>query len=469
MASMEKKRIEHDFMGPIEVPADRYWGAQTQRALTNFRIGHERMPIPIVRAFGTQKRAAAQANVELGLLDKRRGDAIITAAQEVAEGRFDDEFPLVVWQSGSGTQTNMNANEVIAARANEILTGERGGKTPIHPNDHCNMSQSSNDTFPTVMHIAVAEQLERHAVPALQRLTDALDAKAEAFADTLKVGRTHMMDATPVTLGNEFSAYAEQVRNGISRVKAGLPRLQKLAQGATAVGTGLNAAEGFAECFADRVSRATGLRFLTATNKFEAIAAHDTLVEISGALNVLAVSLMKIANDIRLMASGPRSGFAELYLPENEPGSSIMPGKVNPTQVEAMTMVCAQVMGNHVTLTVAGAGGQFELNTFKPVMILNLLQSIALISDACDSFTEKCIRGIEANEESLQAAVERSLMLVTALNPHLGYDKAAQIARKAHRDNSTLKDAAVELGFLDSEAFDRLVRPSDMLGPRRTR
>jgi fumarate hydratase class II len=468
MASTEKKRIEHDFMGPIEVPADRYWGAQTQRALTNFRIGHERMPVPVVRAFGTQKRAAAQANVELGLLDQRRGEAIITAAQEVAEGRFDDEFPLVVWQSGSGTQTNMNANEVIAARANEILTGERGGKSPIHPNDHCNMSQSSNDTFPTVMHIAVTEQLERHAVPALQHLTDALDAKAKAFADTLKIGRTHMMDATPVTLGNEFSAYAEQIRNGISRVKAGLPRLQKLAQGATAVGTGLNAAEGFAECFADHVSRATGLRFLTATNKFEAIAAHDTLVEISGALNVLAVSLMKIANDIRMMASGPRSGFSELWLPENEPGSSIMPGKVNPTQVEAMTMVCAQVMGNHVTLTVAGAGGQFELNTFKPVIILNLLQSIALIADACDSFTEKCVRGIEANEETLKAAVERSLMLVTALNPHLGYDKAAQIARKAYRDNSTLKEAAVELGFLDSEAFDRLVRPSDMLGPTRT-
>ncbi|MQA64714.1 MAG: class II fumarate hydratase [Alphaproteobacteria bacterium] len=467
MADTNNTRIEHDFMGPIEVPAERYWGAQTQRALTNFKIGHERMPIPVVRAFGVQKRAAAEANMDLGLLDRRRGEAIVAAAHDVAEGGMTDEFPLVVWQSGSGTQSNMNANEVIAARANEILTGTRGGKSPVHPNDHCNMSQSSNDTFPTVMHIAVVEQLERYAVPALQHLKDALGEKADAFAGILKIGRTHMMDATPVTLGNEFSAYAEQIRNGIDRLRTGLPRLQRLAQGATAVGTGMNTVEGFAECFADRVSRATGLTFFPAANKFEAIAAHDTLVEVSGALNVLAVSLTKIANDIRMMGSGPRSGLAELSLPENEPGSSIMPGKVNPTQVEALTMVCVQVMGNHVTLTIAGAGGQFELNTFKPVMILNLLQSIALMSDACDSFAKKCIRGIEANEEHLQAGVERSLMLVTALNPRLGYDKAALIARKAYQENTSLKEAAVALGLLDSEEFDRLVRPGDMLRPER--
>jgi fumarate hydratase class II len=467
MPATENMRIEQDFMGPIEVPADRYWGAQTQRALTNFRIGHERMPVPVIRAFGIQKRAAAQANMKLGLLDRRKGEAIVAAAQEVAEGRLTDEFPLVVWQSGSGTQTNMNANEVIAARANEILTGKRGGKSPIHPNDHCNMSQSSNDTFPTVMHIAVTDELARRAIPALQHLTDALNEKADAFAEFLKAGRTHLMDATPVTLGNEFSAYAEQIRNGIDRLRAGLPRLQRLAQGATAVGTGLNTVEGFADCFAECVSDATGMTFLSAANKFEAIAAHDTLVEVSGALNVLAVSLMKIANDIRMMASGPRSGFAELSLPENEPGSSIMPGKVNPTQVEAMTMICAQVMGNQVTMTIAGAGGQFELNTFKPVMILNVLQSIALVADACESFTEKCIRGLDANRAALRSTVDRSLMLVTALNPRLGYDKAALIARKAFQESTSLKEAAVALGLLDAEEFDRLVRPEEMLRPER--
>ncbi|MGE0652954.1 MAG: class II fumarate hydratase [Alphaproteobacteria bacterium] len=467
MPATENMRIEHDFMGPIEVPAERYWGAQTQRALMNFRIGHERMPFPVIRAAGIQKGAAAQANMKLGLLERRKGEAIVAAAQQVAEGRLADEFPLVVWQSGSGTQTNMNANEVIAARANEILTGKRGGKSPIHPNDHCNMSQSSNDTFPTIMHIAVTDELLRRTIPALQHLMEALNEKADTFADILKTGRTHLMDATPVTLGNEFSAYAEQIRNGIDRLRAGLPRVQRLAQGATAVGTGLNTVEGFADCFAECVSDATGLTFLHAANKFEAIAAHDTLVEISGALNVLSVSLMKIANDIRMMASGPRAGFAELSLPENEPGSSIMPGKVNPTQVEAMTMVCAQVMGNHVTMTIAGAGGQFELNTFKPVMILNLLQSIALVADACESFTEKCVRGIAANRDTLRSMVERSLMLVTALNPHLGYDKAALIARKAYQENTSLKEAAVALGLLDAEEFDSLVRPEEMLRPER--
>ncbi|MFQ6018439.1 MAG: class II fumarate hydratase, partial [Kiloniellaceae bacterium] len=388
MSDQAQTRIESDSMGEIAVPADRYWGAQTQRSLQNFKIGGEVMPPALIKALGIQKLAAARTNMKLGVLDTKRGEAICRAAREVADGKLMAHFPLVVWQTGSGTQSNMNANEVIAARANEILTGTRGGKSPIHPNDHCNMSQSSNDSFPTVMHIAAVQQIERETIPALERLHAGLGAKAKAFEGIIKIGRTHLMDATPLTLGQEFSGYAKQVEYGIDRLQASLTRLRPLAQGGTAVGTGLNAVKGFAECFADMVAENTVLPFESAENKFEGLAAHDAIVEASGALNVVAVSLMKIANDIRLMGSGPRCGFAELLLPANEPGSSIMPGKVNPTQAEAMTMVCAQVIGNHVTVTVAGSNGHFELNAFKPVMIYNLLQSAKLIGDACNSFTE---------------------------------------------------------------------------------
>ena len=465
MSDQAKTRTESDSMGKIAVPADRYWGAQTQRSLQNFRIGSEAMPPALIRAFGTQKLAAARTNMELGLLDETLGAAICEAAGEVAAGELDAHFPLVVWQTGSGTQTNMNANEVIAGRANEILTGTRGGKAPVHPNDHCNLSQSSNDSFPTVMHIAAVQQLERETIPALVRLAGAIEAKAKAFADIIKIGRTHLMDATPLTLGQEFSGYAKQLEFGVDRVRGSLSRLYGVAQGGTAVGTGLNAVEGFAERFAEILAELTGLPFVSADNKFEGIATHDAVVEASGALNVLAVSLMKIANDIRLLGSGPRCGLAELLLPANEPGSSIMPGKVNPTQAEAMTMVCAQVMGNHVTVTVAGAGGQLELNAFKPVMIYSLLQSAKLIGDACDSFTVNCIDGLRADETRIRELMEQSLMLVTALNPHIGYDNAARVAKEAWARNTTLKEAAVALGLVTPEQFDEWVRPESMVGP----
>lgn len=462
---MSGVRTETDSFGPIEVPADRYWGAQTQRSLQNFRIGGERMPAPLVRALGIQKRAAAAANMKLGVLDPKLGAAIMAAADEVIDGRLADHFPLVVWQTGSGTQTNMNANEVIANRAIEQLGGTMGAKTPIHPNDHVNMGQSSNDSFPTAMHIAVADEIVRSLIPALEHLRTALDAKADAFQDIVKIGRTHLQDATPLTLGQEFSGYAAQVSYGIGRVKGSLPQLYRLAQGGTAVGTGLNARPGFAEAFAEEVAAFTGLPFVTAENKFEALATHDSLVDVHGHLNTLAVSLMKIANDIRLLGSGPRSGIGELSLPENEPGSSIMPGKVNPTQSEAMTMVCAQVMGNHTTVTVAGATGHFELNVFKPVIAYNVLQSIRLLTDAAMSFTDNCVVGIEANRDRIAKLVSDSLMLVTALNPHIGYDNAAKIAKKAHKEGTSLKEAGRELGLLTDEQFDQWVRPERMVGP----
>jgi len=459
-------RMESDSMGEIAVPADRYWGAQTQRSLQNFKIGGETMPPQLVKAFGVLKLAAARSNMALGELDEKVGAAICQAAEEVVEGQHLDHFPLVVWQTGSGTQTNMNSNEVIAGRANEILTGQRGGKEPVHPNDHCNRGQSSNDSFPTAMHIAAVRQLVEETVPALGRLHAALDSKATAFADIIKIGRTHLMDATPLTLGQEFSGYAKQIELGIRRVEEAVPRLTQLAQGGTAVGTGLNAAVGFAERFAEEVSKITGLKFQTADNKFEALAAHDAIIEASGALNTVACSLMKIANDIRLLGSGPRCGIGELLLPANEPGSSIMPGKVNPTQAEAMTMVCAQVMGNHVTVSIAGSNGHFELNVFKPVLIYSLLQSAKLIADASDSFNQNCVAGITPNTSRIQSLMEESLMLVTALNPHIGYDNAAKVAKKAYAEDKTLKAAAVELGLLTAEQFDDWVRPENMLGPK---
>ena len=459
-------RSETDSFGPIDVPADKYWGAQTQRSIQNFRIGTEKMPAPLVRALGIQKKASALANHELGILDRKMAEAIFTAADEVINGTLADNFPLVVWQTGSGTQTNMNANEVIAGRANEILSGARGGKSPVHPNDHVNMGQSSNDSFPTVMHIAAAEQVHHDLIPALEGLHAALDGKAKEFMKIVKIGRTHLQDATPVTLGQEFSGYAQQVKYGIARVKAAMPRLMELAQGGTAVGTGINCKAGFAEKFAGHVEKITGLPFITAPNKFEALAAHDALVELSGALNVLAASLMKIANDVRLLGSGPRCGIGEINLPENEPGSSIMPGKVNPTQAEAMTMVCTQVMGNHVTVTIAGSNGHFELNVFKPVMIFNVLQSIRLLADSCNSFTENCVAGITANEERIGKLLHESLMLVTALNPHIGYDNAAKIAKKAHAEGTTLLDAGKALGLLDDEKFKAWIKPEDMVKPR---
>jgi fumarate hydratase, class II len=458
-------RVETDTFGPIEVPADRYWGAQTQRSLQNFRIGTETMPLPLVRALGIVKQAAAVVNREQGHLDARLADAIVRAAKEVADGALAEHFPLVVWQTGSGTQSNMNANEVIANRANELLGAPLGGKSPVHPNDHVNRSQSSNDTFPTAMHIAAVEQVHHELLPALEHLLAALQAKAEEFREVIKIGRTHLQDATPLTLGQEFSGYAQQIRYGIARVKQTLPRLYELAQGGTAVGTGLNSFPGFAERFAEEVARITGLPFVTAENKFEALATEDASVELSGALNVLAVSLTKIANDIRLLGSGPRCGLGELKLPENEPGSSIMPGKVNPTQCEALTMVCAQVMGNHVTVTISGASGHLELNVFKPVITHNLLQSIRLLADGARSFTDKCVVGIEANRERIDELLHRSLMLVTALNPKMGYDNAAKVAKRAHAEGTTLKEAAIALGLLTAEEFDQLVRPEKMLGP----
>jgi fumarate hydratase class II len=459
-------RTETDSMGAVAVPAGKYWGAQTQRSLENFVIGTERMPVSLIRALGVQKKAAALANMELGMLDMRLGAAIVDAAQEVMSGALDDHFPLLVWQTGSGTQTNMNANEVIANRAIEMLGGQLGSKTPVHPNDHVNLGQSSNDTFSTVMHISAVEQLRHRLIPALEHLEGALQIKAGTFTDIIKTGRTHLQDATPVTLGQEFSGYATQIRHGISRVTSCLPGLSQLAQGGTAVGTGLNCKRGFAEAFAEHVSRIMNIPFTTAENKFEAIAAHDAIVHASGALNTLACSLMKIANDIRLLASGPRCAIGEIQLPDNEPGSSIMPGKVNPTQAEAMTMVCAQVIGNHTTVSVAGSSGQLELNVFKPVMIYNLLQSIRLLADACRSFTDHCVVGIEANRHRIAELLNRSLMLVTALSPVVGYDNAARIAKKAQQDGTTLKEAAIEIGLLTAEEFDKAVRPEHMLGPQ---
>ena len=459
-------RIETDSFGEIEVPADAFWGAQTQRSLQNFDIGTEKMPAGVVRALGVQKKASALANIALGVLDNKLGQAMVQAADEIIEGTLADQFPLSVWQTGSGTQTNMNANEVIAGRANEILSGNRGGKTPVHPNDHVNMGQSSNDSFPTVMHIAAAEMVHHDLIPALETLEAALNKKAREFDKIVKNGRTHLQDATPLTLGQEFSGYAAQIKYNLLRVKSALPRIMMLAQGGTAVGTGINCKVGFAEKFAAEVCEITGLDFVTAENKFEALATHDALVELSGALNVLAVSLMKIANDIRLMGSGPRSGIGELLLPENEPGSSIMPGKVNPTQCEALTMVCAQVMGNHVAVTVAGSNGHFELNVFKPVIIYNVLQSIELLAGGARSFTDRCLVGIEPNHERIKYLMENSLMLVTALNPHIGYDNAAKIAKKANKEGKSLREAGIELGLLTSDQYDQWVKPEDMIHPK---
>ena len=458
-------RIETDSFGPIEVPATHFWGAQTQRSLQNFKIGGERMPLPLIHAFGVLKKAAALANMKLGALDAKLGDAIVKAAEEVGSGRMDAEFPLVVWQTGSGTQTNLNVNEVISNRAIEILGGTMGSKKPVHPNDHVNMSQSSNDSFPTAMHIAAATQIIDNLIPALRHFQQAVEKKAEEFQDIVKIGRTHLQDAVPLTLGQEFSGYATQLKYAVARAQDVLPRLYPLAQGGTAVGTGLNAKQGFAEEFARQVAAITGKNFVTAENKFEALACHDAMVETSGMLNTVAVSFMKIANDIRLLGSGPRCGIGEISLPENEPGSSIMPGKVNPTQSEAMTMVAAQIMGNHVAVTVAGSNGHFELNVFKPVMIYNVLQSIRLLADVARSFTDNCVVGIAPNLARIKQLVGDSLMLVTALNPHVGYDNAAKIAKKAHAEGKTLKQAAVELGLLTAADFDRLIKPEDMVHP----
>jgi fumarate hydratase class II len=458
-------RTESDSFGAIEVPADRYWGAQTQRSLQNFDIGGERLPPPLIRALGMVKHCAARANLTLGRIESSLGEAIAEAALAVMDGSLDGHFPLVVWQTGSGTQSNMNANEVIANLASQRLGGVMGSKQPVHPNDHCNLSQSSNDSFPTAMHIAVVEEVHGRLQPALRHLQQALSTRAEDWQHLIKIGRTHLQDATPLTLGQEFSGYAMQLQLGLARVHDALPRLYPLAQGGTAVGTGLNAPIGFDKLFAAEVARCTGLPFVTALNKFEALASHDALVELSGVLNTLAVSLNKIANDIRLLGSGPRSGLGELALPENEPGSSIMPGKVNPTQCEALTMVCAQVMGNHVTVTIAGAQGHFELNVFKPVIAYNVLQSIRLLADAARSFTDHCISGMTANEARIAELLERSLMLVTALAPVIGYDNAALIAKRAHHNGTTLREEAVGGGFVSADEFDRVVRPEQMLGP----
>ena len=457
-------RRETDSLGEILVPADRYWGAQTQRSLENFKIGGERMPQPLIRALGIQKKASALANMALGVLEAPIGNAIVAACEEVIDGSLADHFPLVVWQTGSGTQSNMNANEVIANRAIEILGGVLGSKQPVHPNDHCNRSQSSNDSFPAAMHIAVVEQLNHELVPSLEHLHAALEEKTKAFDDIVKIGRTHLQDATPLTLGQEFSGYARQVANGVARIESAQPRLLQLAQGGTAVGTGLNAPPGFAAAFAREVSAITGFAFRPADNPFEGLATHDALVELSGQLNTIAAGLMKIANDIRLLGSGPRSGLGELILPANEPGSSIMPGKVNPTQTEALTMVAAHVMGNNVAVGVAGSAGHLELNVFKPVMVYNVLQSIRLLADGCRSFTDNCIVGIEPDRRRIERAMNDSLMLVTALNPHIGYDAAATIAKKAYAEGTTLKEAAAALGLVSAEDFDRWVRPEAMVG-----
>lgn len=460
-------RIESDTMGEIKVPADKYYGAQTARSLMNFKIGGETFPRELIRALGILKKAAALTNADLGMLSSEKAELIVKAADEVIEGKLDEHFPLVVWQTGSGTQTNMNSNEVIANRAIEIAGGELGSKKPVHPNDDVNKAQSSNDTFPTAMHIAAVEEINRRLIPMLEKLRDALKAKSEEYADIIKIGRTHLMDAVPLTLGQEFSGYVQQLDNGIDRVKGCLPRLSQLALGGTAVGTGLNTHKDFAVKAAGKISEITGLKFESAPNKFESLAAHDAIVEASGVMKTLAASLMKIANDVRWLGSGPRCGFGELALPANEPGSSIMPGKVNPTQSEALTMVCAQVMGNDVAINFGGASGNFELNVFKPVMIYNLLQSIRLIADASESFTDNCVVGIEPNKDKIEYFLNNSLMLVTALNPHIGYDNAAKVAKKAFNDNSTLAEAAEELGLLTKEEFVQKVVPAEMIGPKK--
>ncbi len=462
---MAETRIETDTMGEIAVPADRLWGAQTQRSLENFRIGGERMPIALVRALAIVKRAAARVNARMGLIEPRLAEAIVHAADEVIEGRHDDEFPLVVWQTGSGTQSNMNMNEVLANRANQFLGGRLGAKSPVHPNDHVNKGQSSNDCFPTAMHVAAAVMLAGELVPALGRMAAALEDKARAWGGIVKIGRTHTQDATPLTLGQEFSGYARQVRAGTERIELTLPGLYELAQGGTAVGTGLNAPAGFAEAVADQIAEATGLPFVTAPNKFEALAANDALVFAHGALNALAAGLHKIANDIRFLGSGPRAGLGELALPENEPGSSIMPGKVNPTQCEALTQVCAQVFGNHAAITFAGSQGHFELNVYRPVIARNFLHSVRLLGDAARSFTDNLLAGLEPRLEEIAEGVERSLMLVTALAPAIGYDKAAAIAKAAHKQGITLREAAIASGAVTAEDYDRLVRPEKMIGP----
>ena len=462
---MTQTRIETDTFGPIEVAADRYWGAQAQRSLGNFKIGWEKQPLPIVRALGIVKRAAAEANMSLGKLDREIGGNIVAAANEVIEGKLNDHFPLVVWQTGSGTQSNMNANEVISNRAIEMMGGEMGSKKPVHPNDHVNMSQSSNDTYPTAMHVACAEEIVHRLLPALAKLRNALNDKAAAWKDIIKIGRTHTQDATPLTLGQEFGGYTAQVENGIARIESTLPALMQLAQGGTAVGTGLNAPIGFAEAVADKIAQITGLQFTTAPNKFEALAAHDAMVFSHGAINTVAASLFKIANDIRFLGSGPRAGLGELALPENEPGSSIMPGKVNPTQCEAMTQVCAQIFGNHAALTFAGASGHFELNVFNPVMAYNFLQSVRLMADAAVSFTDNCVVGIEPRLDNIKHGVENSLMLVTALNGRLGYDACAKIAKTAHKNGTTLRQEAVGGGYLTDAEFDEFVRPEKMVSP----
>jgi fumarate hydratase class II len=458
-------RIETDSMGEIQVPANKYYGAQTERSLMNFKIGGERFPRELIRALGILKKAAALTNKELGILPSDKADLIVKASDEVIDGKLDEHFPLVVWQTGSGTQTNMNANEVISNRAIEMSGGVMGSKKPIHPNDDVNKAQSSNDTFPTAMHIAAVEEIHRRLIPMVTKLRDALAVKSKEFKDIIKIGRTHLMDATPLTLGQEFSGYTQQLTNGLERINGCMPRMYELALGGTAVGTGLNTHPDFAVKSAAKIASLTGLPFVTARNKFEALASHDALVELSGVLKTIAASLMKIANDVRWLGSGPRSGIGELNLPENEPGSSIMPGKVNPTQCEAMTMVCAQVFGNDVAVNFGGAMGNFELNVFKPVIIFNVLQSIKLLADACESFTDHCVVGIEANKNNIKKHLENSLMLVTALNPHIGYDNAAKVAKKAHKENKTLKEAVVELNLLTAEKFDEVVRPEKMIGP----
>ena len=463
---MSSTRTETDSFGPLEVPADKYWGAQTQRSIMNFPIGWEKQPVAVVRALGVIKKACAMANKELGNLDADRADAIIQAAGEVFEGKFDDNFPLVVWQTGSGTQSNMNSNEVIANRAIEIMGGVIGSKDPVHPNDHCNMGQSSNDTFPTAMHISTAMMAHDVLLPGLEKLHAAMQTKVEEFDGIIKIGRTHTQDATPLTLSQEFSGYTHQIAMGIQRVKDALGRIYELAQGGTAVGTGLNTKPGWDVMVAANMAEITGLPFVTAPNKFEALAAHDAMVEISGALKTVAASLFKIANDIRLLGSGPRCGLGELILPENEPGSSIMPGKVNPTQCEAMTQVCAHVMGNDAAVGFAGSQGHFELNVYKPMMAYNVLQSMQLLGDAASTFTDNLVDGLQADKDRIEKLMRESLMLVTALAPQIGYDNATTVAKTAHKNKTTLKEEAIRLGFVDEETFERVVRPENMVGPK---
>jgi len=459
-------RTENDSLGSVDVPVDRYWGAQTQRSLQNFKIGDEHFPHEFIRAYGLLKKAAATVNESFGSLDSKIADTIRTAADEVIEGKLDDHFPLVVWQTGSGTQTNMNINEVIANRAIEILGGELGSKDPVHPNDHVNMSQSTNDTFPSAINIAAVESVTQQLLPALEKLQKSLAKKVDEFKDIIKLGRTHLQDATPLSLGQEFSGYASQVEHGITRVNNALTHCYELAMGGTAVGTGINSVAGFGEAAAKEIANLTELPFVTAKNKFEALGGQDSIVELSSALKTVAASLNKIANDIRWLGSGPRSGIGELILPANEPGSSIMPGKVNPTQAEAMTMVCTQVIGNDMTITMAGASGNFELNVYRPVIAFNIIQSIRLLAEVSVSFADNCVDGIEANEERIHSNLHNSLMLVTALNPHIGYDKAAEVAKKAHKENTTLREAITALGYMSGEDFDTLVQPKDMIQPR---